>query len=149
MDLFETSTEKTQPVGVCPKVVAQCQQTLFDNPIKLITLAVCSICFVYIVDLAIKFVVKEQHYKVRPKRRAILQAFVSNVLLIAIYLMGTGGLSSGLKVDVVSVMLVASVILGLVAVVNGSKDMDVLEGSLFVAVEAACFYMFYHFTSKV
>lgn len=129
----------------CPNVVMQCQQTLFDNPIKLITLVVCSISCVYIVNLAVKFVVKDQHYKVRPKRKAILLAFVSTILLIAIYLMGP---KSSLGMDVISVMLVSAVILGLLAIIDGTKDMDSVEGCLFVSIQAIIFYMFYHFSSS-
>lgn len=143
--LLKSYRASASPAPACENVIVQCKQTLFDNPIKLVTLLVTSICVVYLINLTVKYVVKEQHYKVRPKRKAILLAFVSNVLLMAVYIMGP---QFSFGMDVVSVMLLSAVMLGLISIVDGTKDMDLIEGGLFIAIEASFFYMFYHFSSK-
>jgi hypothetical protein len=146
LNIFKSqSTSSPSPAPACENVIVQCKQTLFDNPIKLVTLLVTSICVVYLINLTVKYVIKDQHYKVRPKRKAILMAFASNILLMAVYIMGP---SFSLGMDVVSVMLLSAVMLGMIAVVDGTKDMDLIEGTLFIAIQASFFYMFYHFSSK-
>ena len=133
------------PKTECPNVLMQCKQTLLDDPIKLITLVVCSLSAVYIVDMGITWSVQEHHYKSRAKRRALIQCVISNLLLLTVYFIGIDPM---MNMNVVSILLLTAVILGLFSVVNGTKHMEPAEGGVFVTVEALFFFLFYKMSSK-
>lgn len=128
----------------CPNVLMQCQKTILDNPVKLVTLVVCSLGAVYLMDLGIQWTVENNHYKSRGVRRAILQIIVTNALLLAVYYLG---IDPNMNVNLVSILLLSAMVMGIFSVVNITKTMPPLHGGLFVAFQTTCFYLFYKYTS--